>query len=55
MAAAVEVTAMEVRQLRKRYKGRFFNAYSKTVRTLLLNWSKTCLGRNEVEHCINAG
>lgn len=50
MAAAVEVTAMEARQLRERFKGRLINAYSKADRTLLLNWGETCLGRNEVEH-----
>ncbi|WP_122582337.1 DUF726 domain-containing protein [Pseudomonas syringae] len=50
MAAAVEVTAIEARQLRDRLKGRLINAYSKTDRTLLLNWGETCLGRNEVEH-----
>lgn len=50
MAAAVEVTAMEARRLRERFKGRLINAYSKADRTLLLNWGETCLGRNEVEH-----
>lgn len=50
MAAAVEVTAIEAGQLRGRLKGRLINAYSKTDRTLLLNWGETCLGRNEVEH-----
>ncbi|MBP5969974.1 MULTISPECIES: DUF726 domain-containing protein [Pseudomonas] len=50
MAAAVEVTPLEARQLRERFKGRLINAYSKADRTLLLNWGETCLGRNEVEH-----
>lgn len=50
MAAAVEVTAIDARQLRDRFKGRLINAYSKTDRTLLLNWGEACLGRNEVEH-----
>ncbi|MDD1966726.1 DUF726 domain-containing protein [Pseudomonas putida] len=50
MAAAVEVTASEARQLRESFKGRLINAYSKTDRTLLLNWGETCMGRNEVEH-----
>jgi GTPase Era involved in 16S rRNA processing/energy-coupling factor transporter ATP-binding protein EcfA2 len=50
MAAAVEVTAMEARRLRERFKGRLINAYSKADRTLLLNWGETCLGRNKVEH-----
>jgi hypothetical protein len=50
MAAAVEVTANEARQMRGRLQGRMINAYSKADRTLLLNWGETCLGRNEVEH-----
>ncbi|WP_223537622.1 DUF726 domain-containing protein [Pseudomonas sp. GL-B-16] len=50
MAAAVEVTAVEARQMRGLLQGRLINAYSKTDRTLLLNWGETCLGRNEVEH-----
>lgn len=50
MAAAVEVTALEARQLRDRFKGRLINVYSKTDRTLLLNWGEACLGRNKVEH-----
>ena len=50
MAAAVEISAIEARQLRDRFKGRLINAYSKVDRTLLLNWGETCLGRNEVEH-----
>ncbi len=50
MAAAVEVTAIEARQLRGLLQGRLINAYSKADKTLLLNWGETCLGRNEVEH-----
>lgn len=50
MAAAVEVTSIEARQLRGLLQGRLINAYSKADKTLLLNWGETCLGRNEVEH-----
>ncbi|MGQ7817256.1 DUF726 domain-containing protein [Metapseudomonas furukawaii] len=50
MAAAVEVTAIEARQMRGLLQGRLINAYSKADKTLLLNWGETCLGRNEVEH-----
>ena len=50
MAAAVEVTPVEARLMRSLLKGRLINAYSKTDRTLLLNWGETCLGRNPVEH-----
>lgn len=50
MAAAVEVTADEARQMRGLLQGRLINAYSKADRTLLLNWGETCLGRNKVEY-----
>lgn len=50
MAAAVEVSAIDASQMRKLLQGRLINAYSKTDRTLLLNWGETCLGRNVVEH-----
>ncbi|WP_282363945.1 DUF726 domain-containing protein [Pseudomonas sp. PS01297] len=50
MAAAVEVTPVEARAMRSLLQGRLINAYSKTDRTLLLNWGESCLGRNDVEH-----
>lgn len=50
MAAAVEVTPDEARQMRGLLQGRLINAYSKADRTLLLNWGETCLGRNEAAH-----
>ncbi len=50
MAAAVEVTALEAREMRGLLQGRLINAYSKADKTLLLNVGETCLGRNEVEH-----
>jgi energy-coupling factor transporter ATP-binding protein EcfA2 len=53
MAAAVEVSAIEARQMRGLLQGRLINAYSKADRTLLLNLDETCLGRNQVEHLDN--
>ncbi len=53
MAAAVDVTPDEAKQMRDILKGRLINAYSKGDWTLLMNLDETCLGRNEVEHFEN--
>ena len=50
MAAAVEVTPDEARQMLGLIQGRLINAYSRADKILLLDWGETCLGRNEVEH-----